>query len=184
MPDGLEIGGGGLFATRGHLRLMKLYADGGVWDGELILAPEYVKAAVSLQNESASEAQVNPPAKDNFVGYGYQIWMCRPKGVYRADGAMGQFTIVVPDKDMIIAITENAGAHWAQATLDTIWAFLERIQDHPADKIYEEDQKIEDEKLKQRMKRLALPNPVYAPYSPLVSQITGHSYRVEDGLLH
>lgn len=58
---------------------------------------------------------------------------------------------------MIIAITENAqGAHWAQATLDTIWAFLERIQDHPADKIYEEDQKIEDEKLKQRMKRLAL----------------------------
>ena len=184
MPDGLEIGGGGLFATlEDNLRLMKLYADGGVWDGEQILAPEYVKAAVSLQNESASEARVNPPAKDNFVGYGYQIWMCRPKGVYRADGAMGQFTIVVPDKDMIIAITENAqGAHWAQATLDTIWAFLERIQDHPADKIYEEDQKIEDEKLKQRMKRLALPNPVYAPYSPLVSQITGHSYRVEDGL--
>lgn len=34
--------------------------------------------------------------------------MCQPEGVYRADGAMGQFTIVVPDLDMLIAITENA----------------------------------------------------------------------------
>jgi CubicO group peptidase (beta-lactamase class C family) len=109
MPDGMEIGGGGLLATtEDNLRLMKLYADGGVWEGERILAEDYVKRATTLQNESASEEKVNPPAKDNFVGYGYQIWMCRPEGVYRADGAMGQFTIVVPDRDLIIAITENA----------------------------------------------------------------------------
>ncbi len=129
MPDGMEVGGGGLLATtEDNLRLMKLYADGGVWDGERILAEDYVALATTLQNESATEEAVNPPAKDNFVGYGYQIWMCRPKGVYRADGAMGQFTIVVPDKDMIIAITENAaGAHWAQRTLDTMWEFLERV---------------------------------------------------------
>ena len=59
--------------------------------------------------------------------------MCQPEGVYRADGAMGQFTIVVPDLDMLIAITENAaGAHWAQATLDVMWEFLERIRKNPA----------------------------------------------------
>ena len=115
MPDGMEVGGGGLFATtEDNLRLMKLYADGGVWDGERILSEEYVKLAVSLQNESATESEVNPEAYDNFVGYGYQIWMCRPEGVYRADGAMGQFTIVDPGRDLILAITENAsGAHWA-----------------------------------------------------------------------
>ncbi len=33
MPDGCEVGGGGLFATtEDNLRLMKLYADGGVWE--------------------------------------------------------------------------------------------------------------------------------------------------------
>ena len=81
MPDGCEAGGGGLFATtEDNLRLMKLYADGGIWDGERILAPDYVERATTLQNESATEEVNNPPAKDNFVGYGYQIWMCRPKG--------------------------------------------------------------------------------------------------------
>ncbi len=116
MPDGMEVRGGGLLPRlRTTLRLMKLYADGGVWEGEAHPCGRLCKIATTLQNESATEEAVNPPAKDNFVGYGYQIWMCRPKGVYRADGAMGQFTIVVPDKDMIIAITENAsGAHWAQ----------------------------------------------------------------------
>ena len=76
MPDGMEVGGGGLFATtEDNLRLMKLYADGGVWDNERILAEDYVKRAVSLQNESATEAKGNPEARDNFGGYGYQIWM-------------------------------------------------------------------------------------------------------------
>lgn len=179
MPDGCEVGGGGLFATtEDNLRLMKLYADGGVWEGERILDDEYVKRATTLQNESATEAKNNPLAKDNFVGYGYQIWMCRPKGVYRADGAMGQFTIVVPDKDMIIAITENAsGAHWAQKTLDVMWEFLERIEKHPA----KEENTEKSECLKNRMGRLALPNPKCAPYSPIAANIEGRQWRVIDG---
>lgn len=179
MPDGCEVGGGGLFATtEDNLRLMKLYADGGVWEGERILDDEYVKRATTLQNESATEAKNNPLAKDNFVGYGYQIWMCRPKGVYRADGAMGQFTIVVPDKDMIIAITENAsGAHWAQTTLDVMWEFLERIENHPA----KEENTEKSECLKNRMGRLALPNPKCAPYSPIAANIEGRQWRVLDG---
>ncbi len=120
MADGMETGGGGLLATlEDNLRLMKLYADGGVWEGERILAEDYVKLATSLQNESATESINNPEAFDNFLGYGFQIWMCKPEGVYRADGAMGQFTIVCPKQDMIISITETAvGAHWAQNTLD------------------------------------------------------------------
>lgn len=179
MPDGCEVGGGGLFATtEDNLRLMKLYADGGVWEGERILDDEYVKRATTLQNESATEAKNNPLAKDNFVGYGYQIWMCRPNGVYRADGAMGQFTIVVPDKDMIIAITENAsGAHWAQTTLDVMWEFLERIEKHPA----KAENTEKSECLKNRMGRLALLNPKYAPYSPIAANIEGRQWKVIDG---
>lgn len=181
MPDGLEAGGGGLFAaTEDNLRLMKLYADGGVWEGERILSEDYVRLATTLQNESATEARNNPVATDNFAGYGYQIWMCRPKGVYRADGAMGQFTIVVPDMELLIAITENAaGAHWAQATLDTLWEFLERIRKNPAVQAQPEAA----QHLKKRMEALALPAAPYAPYSPLAAEIKGKAYQVTEGEL-
>lgn len=114
----------------------KFHADGGIWDGERILSEEYVKMDTSLQNGSATEKLVNPEAYDNFVGYGYQICMCRPKGVYRADGAMGQFTIVDPGRELILAIKENAsGAHWAQRSLDVIWEFLDKIREEKLPRI-------------------------------------------------
>ena len=134
MPDGTAMGGGGMFATtEDNLRLMKLYADGGVWEGERILAEDYVKLATTNQNDSATEAIGNPKATDNHLGYGFQIWMCKPEGVYRADGAMGQFTIVCPKQDLIIAINETAmtpagGVHWAQNTLNLCWEYLANVE--------------------------------------------------------
>lgn len=104
--------------------------------------------------------------------------MCQPEGVYRADGAMGQFTIVVPDLDMLIAITENAsGAHWAQAILDTMWAFLERIRKNPASG----ENKTASDALKKRMSALSLPAPKYHPFSPYMEKVDGSSYQVEEG---
>ena len=179
MPDGMEIGGGGLYATtEDNLRLMKLYADGGEWGGERILAEEYVQYATTVQNFSASEAQNNPAATDNFVGYGFQIWMCKPKGVYRADGAMGQFAIVCPDLDMIISINETAqGAHWAQHTLDVIWEFLEEVKGGDG----QQENKKDIEKFRRRMAALALPAPIYAPHSPTVQKINKREYVMESG---
>lgn len=181
MPDGMEVGGGGLLATtEDNLRLMKLYHDGGVWDGDRILAEDYVRLATTLQNDSTSEERVNPPAKDNFVGYGFQLWMCRPKGVYRADGAMGQFTIVVPDRDLIIAITENAsGAHWAQKTLDVMWEFLDMIPD--TTKLAENPAAASA--LASRMQRLALPREPYAPRSAYTERVDGTEWRISAGSL-
>lgn len=184
MPDGMEIGGGGLFATtEDNLRLMKLYADGGVWEGERILAEDYVKLATSKQNDSATERAVNPPAEDNFVGYGFQIWMCRPKGVYRADGAMGQFTIVFPERDMLLAITENAsgstGGAMPQKALDTIWEWLDSLP-RAETEILPEDPEASAH-LARRMQMLALPAPRRSPESPLQEKINGSTYAVTDG---
>ena len=182
MPDGLEIGGGGLYATtEDNLRLMKLYADGGMWDGERILSEEYVKLATTLQNESATEAIGNPLAEDNFLGYGYQIWMCKPKGVYRADGAMGQFTIVDPAKEMILAITENAsGAHWAQQSLDTIWHFFEQVE---ADTRNLPENTVSSQKLQKRLTTLSLGNPNCCMESAMKTQIANLCYEVTQGNL-
>ena len=131
MPDGTVFGGGGFYATtEDNLRLMKLYKDGGVWEGERILSEEYVKMAISKQIDTATEKNGNPEATDNFLGYGFQIWVCQPENVYRADGAMGQFSIVFPDQDMIISVNETASnAHWAQNTLDEIWRFAKTVQE-------------------------------------------------------
>lgn len=124
----MEMGGGDMLATtEDNLRLMKFYADGDCWNGERIFSEEYVCLATSMQNDSSTESHNTPEASYNFLGYGFQIWICKPKGVYRADGAMGQFTIVSPEQDLIIAINETAvGAHWAQSTLDITWYFLEK----------------------------------------------------------
>ena len=71
MPDGMEVGGGGLFATtEDNLRLMKLYADDGMWNGERILSEDYAHKAVSLQNESATELSATLKRAITFWGTG------------------------------------------------------------------------------------------------------------------
>ena len=178
MPDGTEVGGGGFFATtEDNLRLMMLYHNGGVWAGERILSQEYVSLATSKQNDSASEAIGNPPALDNFVGYGFQIWMCRHPGCYRADGAFGQYSIVHPKLDMIVSINETAGsAHWAQKTLDCVWRFFERLEGE----LFVADEAA-DARLANRMQRLSLPKPAYQPHGAR-EQLTG-AFATRDGKL-
>nr|AGS57566.1 beta-lactamase [uncultured bacterium] len=181
MPDGIEIGGGGGFATtEDNLRLMKLYAQNGVWEGERIIAEDYIKLATTKQNDSSSEEKVNPPAKDNFLGYGFQIWMCKPEGTYRADGAMGQFAIVCPAKELIISINETASnALWAQTTLDITWDFIAGI-DSPAAKPLPPDSE-ETASLMKYLSSRALPRPVYGCCSHLKNTINGRSYVIKDG---
>ena len=119
-PDGLEYGGGGLFATtEDNLRLGQLYLNGGVWEGERIISKEWVKAATSKQINNNNEKTA-----DNRVGYGYQMWMCQPSGVYRFDGAKGQFVIVVPHLDMVIAINQMSEHPVTQKTLDITWQYI------------------------------------------------------------
>ena len=179
MADGMEVGGGGLYATtEDNFRLMKLYADGGVWEGERILAEDYVKLATTNQNDSATESINNPEASDNFLGYGFQIWMCKPEKAYRADGAMGQFTIVLPTLDMEIAINETAiGAHWAQSTLNITWDFIEKIT---AEGAIEEDEEGY-QALQRKLHRLNIGNPKCQPFSPCVEEISGVQYKLTSG---
>ena len=178
MPDGIEVGGGGLFATtEDNLRLMMLYQNGGTWSGERILSEEYVRLATSKQIDTASEAANNPPALDNFVGYGFQIWMCRHPGCYRADGAFGQYSIVHPKLDLIFSINETAGrAHWAQKSLDCIWRFFERLESEP----FRADEAA-DARLAARLQRLALPKPVFQPHG--MRELLSGAYETGSGKL-
>ncbi len=181
MPDGIEAGGAGLYAaTEDNLRLMKLYADGGVWDGERILSEEYVKLATSPQIDSSVEALKAPFATDNFLGYGFQMWMCSPQGSYRADGAMGQYSIVLPRQNMLISINETGrGIDGPQKTLDAVWAFIEDVSDTAS---LPED-KAAYASLQKRLSTLSLPRPPYRPYSAKAHLWSGKAYCVTGGVL-
>jgi hypothetical protein len=182
MPDGMEIGGGGGFATtEDNLRLMRLYAMGGLWEGKRILAEDYVRLAIAKQNDSSSEVKVNPPAKDNFLGYGFQIWMCKPEGTYRADGAMGQFAIVCPQKDLIISINETAAnAIWAQKTLDITWDFIAEIDGAPGKPLPPNPEAAAF--LSQYLVTRALPRPTYNGGFLSKKTFNGKRYFIQSGV--
>jgi hypothetical protein len=58
------------------------------------------------------------PKSDWDQGYGYQFWRSR-HGAYRGDGAFGQFCVVLPEQDAVIAIT--SGVKNMQSVLDLVW---------------------------------------------------------------
>ena len=181
MPDGTEAAGAGLYATtEDNLRLMKLYADGGFAGGEQILSSEYIRLATSAQIDSSMQGVEYPFAYDNVCGYGFQIWMCRPEGAYRADGAMGQFCVVLPRQNMLISITETGkGIDGPQKTLDALWDFLNDITaDGPI-----QEQPAAAAHLARRLSCLSLPRPVYQPFSRYASIVGGRVYGVTSGVL-
>jgi CubicO group peptidase (beta-lactamase class C family) len=115
-PAGRDLGFTGLHATTDAIaRLGLLYLQRGVWNGTRLLPEEWVAEATSTQVENPEES--NP---DWRQGYGFQFWMARHG--YRGDGAYGQFCIVLPEQDAVIAATAATGN--MQGILDAVWEHL------------------------------------------------------------
>lgn len=99
-PDGIACGGWGMnFKTLDLARLGQLYLQEGLWEGEQVLSREWVQLATSHQTKTD-----RTDGGDWAQGYGFQFWRCR-NNCYRADGALGQYTIVMPDQDAVLSIT-------------------------------------------------------------------------------
>ena len=112
-PPGREQGFSGLHArTEDVAKLGLLYLQGGQWEGAQLIGEKWVAEATSQQ--VANPAEPNP---DWQQGYGFQFWMSRHG--YRGDGAFGQFCVVLPEQDTVIATT--ACTLDMQALLDAMW---------------------------------------------------------------
>ena len=113
-PQGISAGGFGLsIRTEDIARFGQLYLQKGKWQGKQLVPEAWVEAATARQTSNGSN-----PKSDWDQGYGYQFWRCR-HGAYRGDGAFGQYCIVLPDKDAVIAIT--SGVKDMQFVLDLVW---------------------------------------------------------------
>ena len=94
------MGGFGLsLRTEDIAQFGQLYLQKGQWQGKQLVPAAWVDAATSRQVSNGSN-----PASDWEQGYGYQFWRTR-HGFYRGDGAHGQFCIVMPEHDAVLAIT-------------------------------------------------------------------------------
>jgi len=117
-PTGIDQGFSGLHVTTESVaKLGQLVLQNGRWGDAQVVPAEFV-AECRRPQVGNSRQQSNP---DWRQGYGYQMWMCQ-HGAQRADGAFGQFAVVLPDADAVIACT--AQVIDMQAQLDLIWAHL------------------------------------------------------------
>ena len=112
-PEGITTGGWGLYlqpesmAKFGQLLLQK-----GKWKGRQLIPANWV-------TQMMQKHVTNKQGDD----YCYQMWRCGNYDAARADGAYGQFIYVIPNKDMVITVTQcmtsgNASQH------SMIWKML------------------------------------------------------------
>ena len=106
-PLGINTGGWGLSATTETLmKFGQFYLQQGRWNGRQLLPKKWVADATRYHIRQAPPADKEPRTDDWYQGYGYQIWRCRHNG-FRGDGAFGQFCIVLPDQDAVVAMTSQ-----------------------------------------------------------------------------
>ncbi len=116
--EGIDQGFSGLhLTTESVAKLGQLYLQNGFWGGDQLVPESYVAQAHSKQVDNSHQAG----SPDWQQGYGFQFWVCRHRA-YRGDGAFGQFCIVVPEADAVIACT--AQVEDMQAEIDLIWQHL------------------------------------------------------------
>jgi len=168
-PEGINTGGWGLrLKTEDLAKLGQLYLQKGIWNGKQILSSEWVEEATSLkihQNPELTDEQ-RASLNDAVQGYCYQFWRAKNNS-YMANGAFGQFILVIPDKDAVIVFTAESPDMWGE--LDMVWKYLYPGITHnalPPDKRSEEE-------LKQRLASLSLPLPDKTANEALSSKLSG-----------
>lgn len=176
-PRGMSEGASGLHMnTNSIARLGLLYLQKGIWNGKRILTEVWVEEASSYH---VSNNLNNDPPGDWKSGYGYQIWRCQYEGAYRGDGAFGQFCIIIPDKDAVIAIT--SGTSMMGKTSELIWEHL-----LPA---FASDEPIQGQSAEESGKTLlnTIAGLAYVPHvvqsrSSVAARVSGRQYELEPNI--
>jgi CubicO group peptidase (beta-lactamase class C family) len=169
-PRGINTGGWGLrLKTEDMAKFGQLFLQRGKWNGKQILPASWIEEATSMKIEQAPDApQTKKDSSDWLQGYCYQMWRCR-HNAFRADGAYGQFIIIMPDQDAVIAITAETPD--MQNEINLVWEYLlpsiknDKLADNPG----------LTTTLKQKLSSLALP--LATPgNSTVASRITGKEF--------
>jgi hypothetical protein len=144
----------------------------GQWQGRQLISSAWVQQATSLQTANGSD-----PTSDWNQGYGFQFWRCR-HGFYRGDGAFGQFCIVMPQYDAVVAITSGTGD--MQSVMNLVW---DRIVPAMGDAALPADPES-DAKLSARLSGLSLKKEDGRAMSPMAASVSGRTFTFPENSLH
>ena len=174
-PQGVNSGGWGLrLKTEDMAKFGLLYLQKGMWRGKQILSKEWIEEATSFKIDQApGTPQSRRDSSDWLQGYCYQFWRCR-HNEFRADGAFGQYIIMLPEQDAVIAITSETGN--MQDELNLIWTHL--LPAFKNEKLALD--KKEEELLRKKLTAESLPVAAQSTDPALVSGITGKKFKMEN----
>lgn len=120
-PDGVCVGGWGMRLTvESMAKVGQMMLNGGKWDGRQIVPAQWV---AEMQKTQIEWHPGNEPSDLN-QGYGYQMWRCLEPGVARADGAYGQFIIIDPKRQLVVAMNGISLDRGPYAELRCVWRQL------------------------------------------------------------
>jgi CubicO group peptidase (beta-lactamase class C family)/predicted glycoside hydrolase/deacetylase ChbG (UPF0249 family) len=127
-PQGINTGGWGLYIKTEDMTKLGLFIlQKGNWNGKQLLPEAWFDEATKAQIASLpagtrrENLKMKPKDSDWLQGYGYQMWRSRHNS-FRADGARGQYILILPEKNAVIAVTAQLDD--MQAELNLIWKHL------------------------------------------------------------
>ncbi len=163
--EGISLGGYGLnVRTEDIAKFGQLYLQQGSWHGKKVVPAAWIREATARQTSNGSN-----PQSDWDQGYGYQFWRAR-HGAYRGDGAFGQYCLVLPEQDAVIAIT--SGVRDMQGVLNLVWDKL--LPAMTAEPLPADD--ATNEKLQAKLSKLTLPTPKGQAEAKTPDGIAGKTY--------
>jgi CubicO group peptidase (beta-lactamase class C family) len=113
---GIDLGFSGVFTDLDAIaRFAQLHLDRGMWDGRQVLPAGWVEQATATHTDNS-----NRPEPDWSQGYGIQFWRCQHG--YRGDGAFGQYMVVLPEQDAVVAFFSHTEP--MQPFMDLLWSHL------------------------------------------------------------
>ncbi|MET9317436.1 serine hydrolase domain-containing protein [Kribbella sp. NPDC003505] len=165
-PAGRDVGFLGAFTTSDTiLRLGALYLQRGLWGGRRVLPESWVAQATSRQVSTENE-----PHPDWRQGYGFGFWMSRHG--FRGDGAYGQYSLVLPEQNAVVAYT--GATVEMQSVLNLAWRHLLPAFDGAGSQ-------SDDDELMRRLETLSLPPVAAEPGAPTGPQRWSATFAAAEG---
>ena len=110
-PSGLADTEGGLYLLpRDVAKIGYLFLKDGVWDGQVIVRPEWVKASITPSVTVSDLPNGGSGAAGGAIKYGFKWWLYSygrgaTQVAWAGSGFGGQRPIVLPEKDLIVVFT-------------------------------------------------------------------------------
>ena len=167
-PEGINAGAYGLSVrTEDIAKFGQLYLQKGKWNGKQLIPAAWVDEATALQTSNGSS-----PRSDWDQGYGYQFWQSRHG--YRGDGAFGQYMLILPRYDAVVAIT--SGVRDMQSVMNLVWdKLLPEMKATPLPA-----NAVAQRALTTKLAALTMRTSAGKPTSPLASAISGKWYELAE----